>query len=92
MKKHKWSKEENEIALYAYLKEMQRKEAKILAESLGINPNAFCMRMANFKWLATNGEAGLWAFKKIQLEVWEEYCNNKSDWMKTMEKKLIRFK
>lgn len=92
MKKHKWTKEETRIALYAYLKKMPRKDAKILAESLGINPNAFCMRMANFRFLDTNGEKGLSAIKKLEQEVWDEYCNNKSDWIKTMEQKLIRFR
>lgn len=78
MKKHKWTKEETRIALNAYLDGMSNAEAKKLAKSLGINPNAFYMRMANFKYLDTYGKAGLGAIKKLELEVWEEYygCTN----------------
>lgn len=87
MKKHKWTKEETKIALYAYLKETPRKDAKALAESLGLNPSAFCMRMANFKYLATDGKRGLSTISKLKQEVWDEYCNNKNDWIKTMAQK-----
>ena len=84
---HKWTKEETQIALYAYLKEMSKKDAKALAESRGLNPSAFCMRMANFKYLATDGKRGLSATSKLKQDVWDEYCKNKSLWIKTMEQK-----
>lgn len=87
MKNHKWTKEETKITLYAYLKKMPRKAAKALAESLGLNPSAFCMRMANFKYLATDGKRGLSAITKLKQEVWDEYCENKSLWLKKMEQK-----
>lgn len=78
MRKHKWTKEETQIALNAYLDGMSNAEAKKLAKSLGINPNAFCMRIANFKYLDTDGQSGLGAIKKLELEVWREYngCTN----------------
>lgn len=87
MEKYKWSKEETRIALYAYLKGMSRCEATTLAESMGISSGAFIMRMANFRYLDTNGQKGLSSIKKLEQEVWDEYCNNKSDWIKTMEQK-----
>ena len=77
MKNHKWTKEETRIALKAYLKGMPSMEARILAKSLGINSNAFCMRMANFKYLDTNGKFGLSKIKKLEQEVWDEYLNSK---------------
>ncbi|MDE7163338.1 MAG: hypothetical protein K2O44_04590 [Clostridia bacterium] len=78
MKKHKWTKEETRIALNAYLNGMPSIEARILAKSLGLNSNAFCMRMANFKYLDTNGKSGLSKIKKLEQEVWDEYCKSKS--------------
>ena len=78
MKNHKWTKEETRAALDAYLRGASRKEAEDLAKSMGISPNAFWMRMANFKFLATDGKAGLSATKKLQQEVWDEYCKNKT--------------
>ncbi len=73
LKKHIWTKEETKIALKAYVDGLTRKEAELIAIKSGINPSSFCMRMANFEYLFTNGKKGLSKIKRLEKEVYDEY-------------------
>jgi uncharacterized protein with HEPN domain len=70
---HNWSEKDDKAALKAYLENLSQAEADKVAERLGIPSASFWMRIANFRYLATNGSQGLKNYAKKSQLVWENY-------------------
>lgn len=75
--KHKWSKEDDIVALYLYKFGEKNLTHSIedICKKLGIILASMNMRIENFRYIDTNGDMGLENYAKLSRKVYEEYKN-----------------
>ena len=89
----KWDKDDTIIALDVYHNRATPQKISTTAKIIGKSPNSLRMKMGNFMHLDPNSSnKGLEHPSQLDINVWNEYCNNWNklaiDAQKATERKL----
>jgi len=70
---HKWTYQDNLLAIEAYYNNLNEEELKTLAIRIGVSKGSLNFKLKNIEFLDTNGRSGFAHTSEKIKPVWEEY-------------------